>query len=101
MTGNPMTRKSLYRVGVLKRMSYLHHLDDKEITQDELDRLDSFKLNITPIEQQRLPPLVHYAPVPAQVKIPVKLTSVNFEGFSPLVQTGKRSDSYDRGPQPP
>ena len=83
-----MTRKSLYRAGVIKRMPNLAFLDDKEVTVDEVDRVDQFTYPVAYSENNRLPPLVHYAPPPAS-KVSVKLTSVNFESLTPLVKASR------------
>ena len=89
LTGNPMTRKSLYRAGVIKRMPNLAFLDDKEVTVDEVDRVDQFTYPAAYTENNRPPPLVHYSAPPPASKVPVKLTSVNFESLTPLVKASR------------
>jgi len=91
LTGNPITRKNMYRLSVIKRLPTLRVLDDKDVTQEERERVEIAQ------EVKQQPPLVHLAQMPT-TKVPVKLTSVNFDGvFSGM----KPPDPLISQPAPP
>ena len=91
LSGNPITRKNMYRLSVIKRLPTLRVLDDKEVTQEERERVEIAQ------EVKQPPPLVHLAQMPT-TKVPVKLTSVNFDGvFSGM----KAPDPLTAQPGPP
>ena len=71
LSNNPIVRKVPYRLNVIKRLPQLMFLDAQEITNEERDRVEL-------AQETKAPPLVHLVPQPTQ-KIPVKLTSVNFD----------------------
>jgi Leucine-rich repeat (LRR) protein len=71
LSNNPVVRKVPYRLNVIKRLPQLMFLDAQEITNEERERVDL-------AQESKPPPLVHLVPQPTQ-KVPVKLTSVNFD----------------------
>lgn len=71
LSNNPIVRKVPYRLNVIKRLPQLMFLDAQEITNEERERVEL-------AQESKPPPLVHLVPQPTQ-KIPVKLTSVNFD----------------------
>ena len=83
LMANPMSRKAMYRVGIIKRMPQLIFLDDKEVSMEEKERVELINL-----ADNKPPPLVHLsqaAPLNSS-KVAVKLTSVNFESVLPLTR---------------
>ena len=82
LMANPMSRKAMYRVGIIKRMPQLIFLDDKEVSMEEKERVELINL-----ADNKPPPLVHLSQAPANnSKVAVKLTSVNFESVLPLTR---------------
>ena len=71
LSNNPIVRKVPYRLNVIKRLPQLMFLDMQEITNEERERVEL-------AQETKPPPLVHLVPQPTQ-KVPVKLTSVNFD----------------------
>lgn len=71
LTNNPIVRKVPYRLNIIKRLPQLMFLDAQEITNEERERVEL-------AQETKPPPLVHLIPQPTQ-KVPVKLTSVNFD----------------------
>ena len=71
LSNNPVVRKIPYRLNVIKRLPQLMFLDAQEITNEERERVEL-------AQETKPPPLVHLVPQPTQ-KVPVKLTSVNFD----------------------
>jgi hypothetical protein len=72
-------------------------LDDKEVTLEEKERVELIN-----ISDKQPPPLVHLSnPINAS-KIPVKLTSVNFESVLPMTrpQPVEREAVVERGKRP-
>jgi Leucine-rich repeat (LRR) protein len=71
LSNNPIVRKIPYRLNVIKRLPQLMFLDAQEINNEERERVEL-------AQETKPPPLVHLIPQPTQ-KVPVKLTSVNFD----------------------
>jgi Leucine-rich repeat (LRR) protein len=71
LSNNPIVRKIPYRLNVIKRLPQLMFLDAQEINNEERERVEL-------AQETKPPPLVHLVPQPTQ-KVPVKLTSVNFD----------------------
>ena len=76
---NPVARKQLYRPGLIKRLPALQVLDGREILPDERERAELlFSTDPRPspmyVQDSR--------PVQVQGRVPVRLTSVNFESLT-------------------
>lgn len=71
LLNNPIVRKIPYRLNIIKRLPQIMFLDSQEITNEERERVEL-------AQETKPPPLVHLIPQPTQ-KVPVKLTSVNFD----------------------
>lgn len=74
LTNNPVYKKPMYRLSVIKRVPSLLILDSKEISAEERERIES-----TMFQDSKVSPLIHFAQLPTS-KVPVKLNSVNFDG---------------------
>eukprot|EP01029_Cantina_marsupialis_P011755 TRINITY_DN26150_c0_g1_i1.p1 TRINITY_DN26150_c0_g1~~TRINITY_DN26150_c0_g1_i1.p1 ORF type:complete len:1335 (+),score=239.95 TRINITY_DN26150_c0_g1_i1:107-4111(+) len=80
LSGNPLARKQNYRGSVLRRLTSLRFLDGKEITIEERERVEAQMIS------DRLPFQIHQDPtyhgnIGQLSKVPVKLTSVNFDNL--------------------
>eukprot|EP00742_Colponemidia_sp_Colp-10_P007673 GILJ01008271.1.p1 GENE.GILJ01008271.1~~GILJ01008271.1.p1 ORF type:complete len:1377 (+),score=161.86 GILJ01008271.1:344-4132(+) len=84
LSSNPVARKQLYRPTLVRKMPTLKYLDGREIIMDERERVEMlFASDGKPAA------MIHYQePVriqsQIQQKVPVKLTSLNFEGLPTL-----------------
>lgn len=78
LSGNSISRKNMYRLAVIKRITQLVFLDSQEVTPEERERVEG-----TP---EQSPPLLVHIAQPALPKVPVKITSVNFDGLMSKAQ---------------
>lgn len=88
---NPVARKQLYRPGLIKRLPALQVLDGREILGDERERAELL-FSTDP----RPSPMYVQDTRPVQGRVPVRLTSVNFESL-----TGYHRDGGAGGQQMP
>mmetsp|Transcript_24695 Transcript_24695/g.21930 ORF Transcript_24695/g.21930 Transcript_24695/m.21930 type:complete len:388 (+) Transcript_24695:144-1307(+) len=74
LTSNPIYKKPMYRISVVKRLPNLLILDTREITVEERERIESSMMH-----ESKAPPMIHFSQYP-NTKVPVKLNAVNFDG---------------------
>lgn len=89
LANNPVARKQLYRPGLLKRLPSLQFLDGREILMDERDRAE-FLFSADP----RPSPVYVQDTRQTTGKVPVRLTSVNFESLTGSEDHGRSAMSY-------
>jgi hypothetical protein len=77
----------MYRLAVIKRITQLVFLDSQEVTPEERERVDG--------APEQTPPLLVHINQPPLPKVPVKITSVNFDGLvmKAQEQIGRRPSS--------
>ncbi len=87
LSGNSISRKNMYRLAVIKRITQLVFLDSQEVTPEERERVDG--------APEQTPPLLVHINQPPLPKVPVKITSVNFDGLvmKAQEQIGRRPSS--------
>lgn len=89
LAGNPLCRKQLYRPLFIRKMMQLRFLDRQEITADERERAIAL---FSTEEGGPRSSLIYYADPQAERqhenRVPVKLTSVNFDTLAQLGSVG-------------
>ncbi|CAG9310144.1 unnamed protein product [Blepharisma stoltei] len=72
ISNNPISRKTPYRISVIKRIPQLMFLDGQDVTPDEKEKIDN-------VQDVKPSPLVHLAPQNINKLAGIKLTSVNLD----------------------
>ncbi len=84
----------MYRQSVLKRLPNLLILDNKEIAQEERERVENQMM-----PDAKITPMIHYSQYPSS-KVPVKLNAVNFDGVFNNMKSFSEQPSPNVAKQP-